>query len=95
MPTEARVKSIAAASQAWEHDSPGSNIQFPGSVLVRDQRTPSRDPYLIVKVDKALIPDHTDIWDSRVQEFLADIILISSQNSNLEQRKEDRARAQQ
>jgi pimeloyl-ACP methyl ester carboxylesterase len=95
MPTDARVKSIAAASQAWEHDSPGSNIQFPGSVLVRDQRTPSRDPYLIVKVDKALIPDHTDIWDSRVQEFLADIILISSQNSNPEQRKEERDRAQQ
>lgn len=88
-----RVSTIDRAAEAWEQDAPGGVIAFPGSVLARSASSPGRDPYLVIKVDKALIPNHNDIWDPRVQEFVSDIILISSLPNDIQQRKEQRARA--
>ncbi len=92
---EERVKTIDEASQAWEQDVPGGSITFPGSVLTRGPGSAARDPYMVIKVDKALIPNHNDIWDPRVQEFVSDIILISSLPHDLEQRRAERARGKE
>jgi hypothetical protein len=67
------------ASQSWENDKPGSMIPFDGAVLERTPSSVGRNPYLIIRVDKALIRDHTRIDDPRVTSFIRQLILIASQ----------------
>jgi hypothetical protein len=63
---------------AWVEDQPGNKIEFKGSVLVRSDDSAGRNPYLIVRVDQEIIPDHNAIYDDRLQEFVKQLILISS-----------------
>lgn len=80
------------ASQSWENDQPGSVIRFDGSVLERTPNSVGRNPFLIIRVDKALIRDHNHIDDPKVTSFIRQLILIASQSRNPEQRKELRNR---
>jgi pimeloyl-ACP methyl ester carboxylesterase len=84
------AQSQLRASQSWEDDHPGSTIDFIGSQLTRTDNSAGRDPYLLIKVDKALIPNHNDIWDDRVREFVTQLILIAGQNVDLNARKSER-----
>jgi pimeloyl-ACP methyl ester carboxylesterase len=87
---EQRARSVLNVAQSWEDDQPGSSIDFPGSVLRRTINSAGRNPYLVIGVDSALIPDHDDIWDPRVQSFIAHLIFVSSQTHNLGERREQR-----
>jgi len=89
------AKAVATTSQQWEDDTPGSEITFPGSVLKRTTDSAGRDPYLVVKVDKALIADHNDIWRPGIRDFITHLILISSQSGSLTERAEHREAAKQ
>lgn len=80
------------ASQSWETDTPGSKIQFDGSLLERTQTSAGRNPYLVVRVDKALIPNHNDIADPRIIEFVKQLILISTQQHQPAERQSTRQR---
>lgn len=62
----------------WVCDAPGSKITFGDVVLERTANSAGRNPYLVVYVDGRLIQDHNDIDDSRVIEFVKQMILISS-----------------
>src|SRR5574337_986652 len=62
----------------WVCDAPGSKISFGDVVLERTTSSAGRNPYLVVYVDGRLIHDHNDIDDSRVIEFVKQMILISS-----------------
>ena len=66
---------------------PGSRIEFPRSELIRTDTSAGRNPYLNIRVDGELIKDHNDIDDSRIIEFLTQLILISSQSDDPEERK--------
>ncbi len=90
-----KTRSLAASSQQWEDDQPGSMIAFPGSLLTRTTNSAGRNPYLVVNVDKQLIADHNDIWRPGIREFLTHLILISSQSENLQERAEHREAAAQ
>jgi hypothetical protein len=70
------------ASQGWQDDHPSNVIQFLGSTLTRSSDSVGRDPYLVIKVDKALIPDHNSIWDPRIMEFVTQLILVAGQNTD-------------
>jgi pimeloyl-ACP methyl ester carboxylesterase len=87
------ARAVATSSQQWEDDAPGSEITFPGSVMKRTLGSAGRDPYLVVKVDKALIADHNDIWRPGIRDFITHLILISSQSGNLTERTEHREAA--
>ena len=87
---EASAKSVDTVSEQWENDHPGSVIAFPGTELTRTDRSAGRDPYLVVSVDPALIPDHNYIWNDKVEEFIAQLVLVSSQSADLEERKQER-----
>jgi hypothetical protein len=73
-------------SKGWENDAPGSRISFHESILERSPDSAGRNPFLNIKVDKKLIPNHNDINDPRVQSFIRQLILLSSQSHQLEQR---------
>ena len=90
---EARVQSIESAALAWEGDAPGSHIPFPCSMLERTDNSVARNPYLVVRVDRHIIPDHNAIWDDRVEAFLSHLILVASQVSNPRARTEQRGRS--
>lgn len=79
-------------SQSWEDDTPGSRIEFPSSELIRTDNSAGRNPYLNIKVDGELIRDHNDIDDPRIIEFITQLILISSQSEDPEERKSMRLR---
>jgi hypothetical protein len=46
-----------------------------------------RNPYLVVNVAKNLIANHNDIWGDGTRQFITNLILISSQSDNLQERK--------
>lgn len=77
--TEQAARSFFRTSSAWADDASGSEIVFPGSMLVRSDDSAGRNPYLMVYVDDAIIRDHNDIDDPRLIEFIEQLILISSQ----------------
>ena len=82
-----RAQTVMKASQSWEQDAPGSQIEFPGSLLQRTGNSAGRNPYLVIGVDKTLIPDHDSIWDPRIEAFITQLILLSSQSSDLSERR--------
>jgi hypothetical protein len=61
----------------WDQDAPGKAIGFPGSLLKHLNNSISRNPYLVIKVDKRIIPDHGNFYDLRVTEFLRYLISLS------------------
>lgn len=75
------------ASLGWEGDHPGSKIVFDGSTLERTANSVGRNPYLNIYVDKELIHDHNDINDPRIETFVRQLILIATQNQQLEKRR--------
>jgi hypothetical protein len=89
---DARVSSFRTIAEQWEKDAPGNGIDFPGTVLTRTENSLGQNPYLIIRVDKALIPNHDDITDPRVIEFVTQMILISSQSHDYSVRQERRKR---
>ena len=89
-PAGERAQSVLHAAGNWENDQPGSQIDFPGSVLTRSRDSAGRNPYLVIGVDRALIPDHDSIWDPRVESFISHLILLSSQSGDLQQRRSER-----
>jgi hypothetical protein len=86
------VQLFSKTSQSWENDAPGSEISFDGSILKRTEHSAGRNPYLVIQVDKELIGDHNDIDDERVASFIRQLILISSQGSDLKERQQKRSR---
>jgi hypothetical protein len=90
---DASVKRFFELSKRWENDVPGSVIEFEGSVLERTTNSAGRNPYLVIRVDKRLIPDHNDIDDPRIASFIRQLILIAGQSENLEERQLLRTRA--
>jgi len=84
------VQTFVAASKGWEADKPGSRIPFEGAVLECTDSSAGRNPYLNIRVDGELIRDHNDIYDPRIASFIRQLILISSQSQDEEDRVDAR-----
>lgn len=78
MSSRESLDSALTAARAWQKDAPGSRIPFGRLVLERESDTAARNPYLVVQVDRDIIPDHNDIDDPRVIEFVSQLIMIST-----------------
>jgi len=85
------VSVFKLAGEDWEKDKPGNTINFAGSTLVRTKKSAGRNPYLNIRVDAELIPDHNKIYDPRIENFVRQLILIASQDRKLETRQKLRA----
>jgi pimeloyl-ACP methyl ester carboxylesterase len=90
--TSREVESVLNVGQAWENDAPGGTIAFPGSKLTRTSNSAGRNPYLVIRVDQALINDHNHISDDRVAAFITHLILVAGQSGDLQKRSSSRAR---
>ena len=86
------INLFVTVADNWENDKPGSSIKFEGSTLERTMNSAGRNPYLNIRVDKNLIPDHNSIYDPRIESFVRQLILISSQSPQLENRKKTRSK---
>jgi len=84
------VQAFVQASKGWETDESGSRIPFDGAVLERTESSAGHNPYLNVRVDGELIRDHNDIYDPRIASFIRQLILISSQSQDKEERVDAR-----
>jgi hypothetical protein len=62
----------------WAADAPGTDIRFRGSVLRHLDKSAARNPYLNIEVDRKIIPGHNEIYDPRVLDFLANLIMLST-----------------
>jgi pimeloyl-ACP methyl ester carboxylesterase len=71
------MATMADVMESWRTDKPGGEIAFPGTVLQRTTNSAARNPYLVIRVSKDLIPDHNDIYDERVTAFLRGLILMT------------------
>ena len=70
--------SIQRLKQLWIEQSPSATLHLDGTQLVHLGRTHPLNPYLNIRVDAELIPDHNEIWDDRVVNFIADLIAVST-----------------
>jgi hypothetical protein len=91
VPVDAAVRVFLDVAESWEHDQPGSVIDFRDSVLERTETSGGRNPYLVIRVDGELIEDHNDIDDPRIASFIRQLILIASQSKDLDERQEMRS----
>ena len=62
----------------WSKQQDSGTLNFGGTDLVHLGKTRPLNPYLNIKVDSELIPNHNDIWDDRVVSFVRDLIVIST-----------------
>ncbi|HEX5057451.1 MAG TPA: alpha/beta hydrolase [Gammaproteobacteria bacterium] len=69
---------LDSVRDGWAQDAPGQEIRFQGSVLKHLDRSVTRNPYLNIEVDKKIIPGHNEIYDPRVLDFLANLIMLST-----------------
>ena len=83
------VDALATTTRGWQEDAPGGRIEFPGSLLQRTPNSASRNPYLVIRVDRQLIKDHNDIWRPDIRDFITSLILISSQSKDPGERAHD------
>ncbi len=67
---------MASLAEAWDD---GEVLNFPGSSLRHTGAGNVRNPYLVIYVDKRIIPGHNEIYDSRLREFLRHFMLISTE----------------
>ncbi len=65
-------------NRLWAAQLFSNRISFEGSELVHLGKTQPLNPYLNIRVDKALIADHNDIWGDQVLNFIRDLIVIST-----------------
>lgn len=92
-PIAAEVQRFAQLSRQWDTGAPGNVIEFRGARLKRTQNSAGRNPYLIIRVDEALIHDHNHIDDPRITEFIRQLILLAGQSPDPKKRELTRSRA--
>lgn len=73
MVTYQRVKA------GWKTDAPNTSIEFNYSILHHKNNSTGHNPYLIIQVDKRIIPNHSDIFSNAVGDFIRNFILLSVQ----------------
>ncbi len=78
---DTQVQNLLNASESWHNDTPGSKIGFGEVTLERTASSAGRNPYIVAYVDKNLIKDHDDIADPRVVEFIKQLLLLSSHDT--------------
>ncbi len=67
---------------SWGEHTNEQPMNFEGSQLQSLDRTTPLNPYLNIRVDKKLIPNHNDIWHKEVIAFIRDLIVISTTPGN-------------
>lgn len=72
------VLSTVQATAGWENEKPGSTIRFDDVILERTATSAARNPYLVIRVDKELIPNHNDIDDDRIVGFVRNLVLVTT-----------------
>ena len=81
-PTTAKIEKslelFRCAYKNWKNDRVGGKIYFKGTVLEHLNKSVGRNPYLVIRVKKELIPDHNEIWDDRVTDFLLGLVFLSN-----------------
>jgi hypothetical protein len=69
---------LDSVRNGWTLDAPGRDIPFRGTVLRHLDKSVTRNPYLNIEVDRKIIPGHNEIYDPRVLDFLANLIMLST-----------------
>ena len=79
----AEAKSMQAANYAdmknlWGSQASGGSTQYGSTILTHLGKTEPLNPYLNIRVDKALIANHNDVFGDRIMEFLRLLIALSA-----------------
>jgi hypothetical protein len=79
----AEAKSMQAANYAdmknlWGSQAGGGSTQYGSTILTHLGKTEPLNPYLNIRVDKALIANHNDVFGDRIMEFLRLLIALSA-----------------
>ncbi len=62
----------------WSNQNFGNQLDFADTQLTHLGRTVPRNPYLNIYVDDSLIKNHNEIWGVGIQNFISDMIVIST-----------------
>ncbi len=62
----------------WSTQEPGGSTRYGSTVLTHLGKTDPLNPYLNIRVDEELIPDHNDVFGNRVMEFIRLLIELST-----------------
>lgn len=73
-----QVARSGAIKNIWANQQRGGTTQFGKALLTHLNKTVPRSPYLNIKVDKALMDGHNDIFRPEVAEFIELLIQMST-----------------
>jgi hypothetical protein len=73
----AGAQMLTSLGKFWDQGI--EELAFPGSVLSHTGGQRLLNPYLVIYVDKRIIPDHNDIYDPRLRDFLRYFMLLSTE----------------
>ncbi len=77
--SQAKKAVYAEAVNVWRQQEAGGVQQYGATELLHLNKSALRNPFLNVKVDKRLIEDHNDVFGEEIQEFLRQLVVISTQ----------------
>jgi hypothetical protein len=75
----AGAKMLSSLGKFWDQSI--EELTFPGSVLSHTGGQSLLNPYLVIYADKRIIPDHNDIYDPRLRDFLRYFMLLSTEKT--------------
>lgn len=76
----ASARILTHLGQSW--DQGVKELAFPGSLLRHTGNQSLLNPYLVIYVDKRIIPDHNDIYDPRLRDFLRYFLMLSTEGKS-------------
>ena len=77
---ESNMVTYQRVKAGWKADAPNTSIEFNYSILHHKNNSTGHNPYLIIQVDKRIIPNHSDIFSKAVGDFIRNFILLSVQD---------------
>jgi len=68
----------AGMKNIWGRQTNGDSTRYGSTILTHLGKTEPLNPYLNIRVDKALIANHNDVFGDRIMEFLRLLIALSA-----------------
>ncbi|WP_446811601.1 esterase [Methylomonas sp. 2BW1-5-20] len=78
--TNMRLASYENIKNIWSTQTPGGSTQFGSNVLTHLNNTNPQNPYLNIRVAEEIIADHNDVFNENVNEFIRQLIGLSTED---------------
>jgi hypothetical protein len=77
-----KLASFENMKNIWSSQLSGSATQYGSLVLKHLNKTNPQNPYLNIRVDKAIIPDHNNVLNDKVMDFIRLLVALATEDES-------------